>query len=80
MYKLILVDDESLSLKILSKIIVSSSTGFELVKIFDNSQDAVSYLQNNCVDVIISDITMPGMNGLEFLEYVENNFPDIVFI
>lgn len=80
MYKLILVDDESLSLKILSKFISSLNSGFEIADIFDNSQDAISYLHSNHVDLIISDISMPGMNGLEFLEYVENHFSDIVFI
>ena len=80
MYKLVLVDDETLSLNILSKLISSSNTGFELTKTFDNAQDALSYLQNNHVDVIISDISMPGMNGLDFLKSVKLDFPDIVFI
>ena len=80
MYKLLLVDDETLSLNILSKLISSSNTGFDIIKTFDSSQDAFSYLQNNPVDVIISDISMPGLNGLDFLELVKNQFPDIIFV
>lgn len=80
MYKMILVDDETLSLKIFSKIIEQNCEGFELVAVFDNAGDAIEYLSENHIDVVISDISMPGINGLEFLEYVEKNYSDIVFI
>lgn len=80
MYKMILVDDETLSLKIFSKIIEQNCEGFELVAVFDNAGDAIGYISENHIDVIISDIYMPGIDGLEFLEYIEQNYSDIIFI
>lgn len=47
---------------------------------FENGRDAWEYLQENEFDIIISDIDMPQMNGLELLEKVRSNFPDITFI
>lgn len=80
MYKIILVDDETLSLKIFSRLIEKNRLGFELTAAFDNARDAIAYVSENHVDVIISDISMPGIDGLKFLEYIKQNHSDIVFI
>ncbi len=80
MYKMILVDDETLALELLSKIISQNSDGFELTATFEHPEAAIEYIKNEHVDVIISDISMPGMSGLDFLEYIENNAPHIIFI
>ena len=37
-------------------------------------------LANNCISVIISDLRMPGMNGIEFLSRVKKLYPDTVRI
>lgn len=80
MYKIILVDDETRSLRIFSKIIEKNSIGFTLAAAFESAEEAIEYLKTEHVDVIISDIAMPGMSGLEFLEYVKNIDSDIIFI
>ena len=49
-----------------------------------SSEEALEYLQNqltNCLLLIIADINMPGMNGLELLKIIKERFPNIkVFI
>ena len=46
--------------------------------------EALEYLENqltNCLVLIIADINMPGMNGLEMLKIVKERFPNLkVFI
>ncbi len=49
-----------------------------------SSEEALEYLQNqltDCLVLIIADINMPGMNGLELLKIIKERFPNIkVFI
>ena len=43
---------------------------------FDNAEDALSRLRREVPDVIVSDIRMPGMDGLELLERVHQRNPE----
>ncbi len=49
-----------------------------------SAQEALEYLQNkqtNCLVLIIADINMPGMNGLELLKIIKEKFPELkIFI
>ncbi|MBD2040936.1 response regulator [Microcoleus sp. FACHB-672] len=45
-----------------------------------SAETAIDYLQNQgkaCVVLILSDINMPGMNGLELLKIIKQNFSEI---
>jgi len=49
-----------------------------------SAEDALKELENNltkCLSLILTDINMPGMNGLELLKIIKENFPHLkVFI
>jgi DNA-binding response OmpR family regulator len=48
---------------------------FKKVVAFDNAQEAYVYYQKNDVDIIISDINLPGMSGIEFTKLIrKENF------
>ena len=77
MYKLILVDDEELTLNNISIAVDWEKNGFELVGKFLSAENAIDYMKENAVDAIISDIKMQWMNGLEFAEYIHKNYSNV---
>lgn len=68
--RVMLVDDEPFILQGLSVIIDWEKEGYEIVKKASDGQEALDYLKENEVDLIITDIRMPQVNGLELLETV----------
>ncbi len=70
MLKVLLVDDEPFILQGLSVLIDWESYGYEIVKTASNGLEALEYLYENPVDLILADIKMPGMTGIELLETV----------
>jgi len=67
-FNVLIVDDSAAMRAVIKKII--SISGFRLDQCFEaaNGREALDRLKNNWVDVILSDINMPEMNGLEFLQ------------
>jgi DNA-binding LytR/AlgR family response regulator len=51
----------------------------ELVKVFDNAIEASDFLEDNAVDLIITDIEMPRLSGLDFIRMLSPR-PQIVII
>lgn len=73
MLRVMLVDDEPFILQGLSVLIDWNGLGFEIVKTAANGLEALEFLKKDEVDLIIADIRMPGMSGLELLENVRKS-------
>lgn len=67
LYKVVLVDDDNLVTKFMEKMIPWEERGFKVMTSFQDSEKALEYLKNNPYDVLITDISMPRMNGIELL-------------
>lgn len=80
MYKVIIVEDEIPIRNIIVKIIDWNQLGFELVYQADNGQMALAYLQSNPVDLVITDISMPFMDGLDLCKNISEYWPDTTII
>lgn len=65
MYRVILVDDEEFVCKLLEKIIDWEKTNLELVGVASDGVTALNLLREQKPDIMISDIRMPGIDGLE---------------
>jgi len=72
--KFLLIDDDE-GFNFLNRIILDSTVAGCQVDEALNGEAALALLskQENCPDVILLDINMPGMDGLEFLEEFEKN-------
>lgn len=68
--KVMLVDDEPFILRGLTMLIGWEEEGCEIVKTASNGMEAYEYLKEHPVDLIIADIKMPVMTGLELLERI----------
>ncbi len=77
MISCIVVDDEPLALEGLEKYI-KQTPFLELVGAFNSSKEALTFLEQNKVDLMLLDIQMPGMTGIELLKSL-NNPPKVIF-
>ncbi|MGF1697115.1 response regulator [Vibrio kyushuensis] len=73
--KILLVDDEPLILNGLKRALYG--TGWTIFT-EESGQSALKRLETDHVDLIISDMLMPGMNGAELLEIVSKTYPSII--
>lgn len=71
MLKVLLVDDESFIAQGLEILIDWNAEGYEISAIASNGQEALDFLRENEVDLVIADVMMPVMTGLELLETVK---------
>ncbi len=74
---ILLVDDEPNAVRVLSAIL--EADGYRVLKAY-HAGEAKRLLQENQPDVLITDICMPGEDGLQLFEHVLQNFPDIPVI
>jgi two-component system response regulator YesN len=80
MNQILLVEDEPLFRKGLAKMITGSGTNWNVCGEAENGQEAESLIAELLPDLVITDIRMPLMDGLELLKRVKTRFPDIEFI
>ncbi len=81
MLRVLLVDDEPFILQGLKVLFDWETEGFEIVKTAGDGEEALKYLKEQQVDLIIADINMPGINGLELLEKIRGeNISDAYFV
>lgn len=73
MIKVLIVDDEPFIRQGLKILINWEQYGYEIVGEASNGLEAIKELETKEIDLIIADIKMPEMNGLELIEYVRGN-------
>jgi CheY-like chemotaxis protein len=75
--RVLLVDDEPLVRKLISRYLVAA--GY-VVRVAVDGLDAIGKLRAGPLDLIISDLKMPRMSGVELLNVVRKRFPQIPVI
>lgn len=81
MFKVLLVDDEPIILQGLSMVIDWEKEGFEIIGTAGNGVEALQMIRTEAPDIVITDIKMPRMTGLELMERVKvKNASKISFI
>ena len=73
MLKVLLVDDEPFIVQGLTVLLDWEQEGYEIAATAQNGKEALAYLKEHQVDLIIADIRMPEMTGLELLETIRRD-------
>lgn len=72
--KVLVVDDEPNALRVLSAILAEE--GYHITS-SDNVDKAIAIIQQVDVDAVITDLKMPGKDGMDLFEHISENYPDI---
>lgn len=77
MYKVIVVDDELIIRNGITNFINSEIEDFDVLYNFCDGAEAIEFLKANDVDLIVSDIKMTQVSGIEVAKYISENKPFI---
>lgn len=72
MYKVVIADDEKIIQEGLAESIAWEQFGFQIVGCFSDGRDLIEYMESMPVDVVITDIVMSYIDGIEIAKYVKS--------
>lgn len=73
MYKVILADDEPIMRRALQSLIDWKGLECEIAGVAENGYEALELLEKKRVDIVITDIRMPGADGIDISKYIWEN-------
>ena len=79
-YKIMLVDDEEEVRTSIIRKIDWQDAGFEVIGDAENGKEALEKIEQNEPDVVLTDIRMPYMDGLEMAENIRQRYPSIKIV
>lgn len=79
-YKVVVVDDEAMAVKAICRVIEECCFGFEIVGTAANGVEALDIIQKKEPDLVLADIEMPLMDGLELIHRVKEEELDVSFV
>lgn len=80
MKKMLIVDDNKRDRSGVAGIIDWSKYGIDIVQTCANGKQALDYMEQNKVDIILSDVEMPIMSGISLLKILRERGNDVKFI
>ncbi len=80
MLKLIIADDERIIRESISTLINWNSLGIELIGLCSDGIEAYNMILDECPDIVLTDIRMPGLSGLDLIERISQTDLNIQFI
>ena len=77
MWKVMIVDDEKLICKLVQALVEWDKLGMQMAAQAENAIQALDMLQQYRPDILITDIRMPGMDGLELIKNAKKICPEL---
>jgi DNA-binding NarL/FixJ family response regulator len=60
--------------------LINYTDGFECVGKFGSMEEAINRIKHNLPDVVLSDIGLPGMDGIEGIRILKESYPQLVIL
>ncbi|MDE7185997.1 MAG: response regulator, partial [Lachnospiraceae bacterium] len=76
MTEIVIVDDEMLS-RIGIQTLLDGAKDIHVRETFDDAQDALDYLKENPVDILLTDLEMTGMQGMDLIREVKSRYKNM---
>ncbi|MBL7766819.1 MAG: response regulator transcription factor [Chitinophagaceae bacterium] len=76
----VLVFEDHEDMRMMYEFLIQSQQDMELVASFPNSRNVLESIKQYRPDVILMDIQMPGMNGIETVRLLKTHFPELKII
>ena len=80
MLKMIIADDERVIRESINSSIDWKSLGIQIVGLAKNAREAYDLILDECPDIVLTDIRMPGFSGLELIARTAQTHPQTEFI
>ena len=77
MYRVLIVDDELPALRFVQNIIEKYVPGYQIVGTCTSGEQGLEFLTDRSVDVLITDISMHGMSGIDLAKQARTRLPDL---
>ncbi len=74
--KIFIVDDHFMFLEGLQSLLGGEQT-FDIIGVGSNGKEAIDFLDNRSADIVITDISMPGVDGFELVKEIQKRWPAI---
>ena len=79
-YTVAIADDEEMMLNGLTRLIPWEEMGYRVATAVESGRGLIEFLEDNAVDVVLSDIRMNDMDGMDVARYIHANCPNTVIV
>lgn len=80
MYRVLVVDDDILSRSNIRRIFNANESRFELTEEAGDGRTALKKLENVSVDIVLTDMRMPVMDGVELSRQIHARYPEMIIV
>ncbi|MCR2806786.1 response regulator transcription factor [Paenibacillus soyae] len=80
MIRVLIVDDDKLVRKGIASSMPWAAFGMEIVGEANNGENALKFMEANAVDLLMTDLSMPVMSGIELMRIVREQYPHVQIV
>lgn len=80
MFKILVADDEPTGLNHVCMILEKKCPQYEIMAVAENGKQALEMIRKERPDILITDIKMPVMDGIELISRVKKEFPEVLAV